>query len=271
MTDYIKQEAKEFLSFDDINKEYKKYKKFNCDNNNYINEEWGKFIDRRIQGVDLLEESINYRVKPPEISYKYNISFPKEKPASPDAVHSANLPTGPSNGYTQDYTYLETLVNHARLNYYRYYEEKYNFIISEIPKIDENRLKQSKIAKENKLKQSKIAEENRLKQRDILIHKIIYLSNNYINQNEAIAIIKMFIEKEKDDTKIKNKKESCFGFLHLQQYFIKDENNLLLALQIMNKFASENSIRVEDSISVFREYMKILLNSDELFDEDNDF
>lgn len=264
MTEFIKQEAKEFLSFDDIDKEYKKYKKLNCDNYNYVDEEWGEFIDRRIQGEGgLLEKSINYSFKPPLISYKYNISFTKEKPASPGTVYRDNRPTGPPNGYAQDYTFLDYLVNNARLNYYRYYEEKYNFIISEIPKIDENRLKEKKINEENKLKESKIAEENRLKKRDILIHKIIYLSNNYINQNEAIAIIKMFIEKEKDNTKIKNKKESCFEFLHLEKYVIKDENNLLLALQIMNKFASENSIRVEDSISVFREYMKILLNSDE--------
>ena len=171
MTDFIKQEAKEFLSFDDIDKEYKKYKKLNCDNYDYVSEEWGEFIDRRIQDEGgLLEKSINYRFKPPLISYKYNITFTKEKPASPEAVHRDNCPTGPPTGST-DYTLFNRLVNNARLNYYRYYEEKYNFIISEIPKIDENRLKEKKINEENKLKQSKIDEENRLKKRDILIHK----------------------------------------------------------------------------------------------------
>lgn len=129
-----------------------------------------------------------------------------------------------------------------------------------------NKLKQSKIDEENRLKQFKINEENKLKQTQIdneiinkYINKIIELSNNYLNIDESRAIITMFAYEESQDkkkafwdTRLK------YTFHDLQKYFNSTNGNTLLALQVINKFALENKIRVEDSITIFREYMKKL-------------
>jgi hypothetical protein len=46
---------------------------------------------------------------------------------------------------------------------------------------------------------------------------------------------------------------------HFQKFFNKDRNTLL-ALQVLNKFASKNKIRVEDSMTIFTEYIFDIAN-----------
>jgi ubiquitin len=78
--------------------------------------------------------------------------------------------------------------------------------------------------------------------KELIINKIIKLSNDYINYEEAKAIITMIINKE--------------NFKSIYKiYFPEKDGNLLLVLQIMNRFANENKIRVEDAISVFSDYI----------------
>ena len=92
------------------------------------------------------------------------------------------------------------------------------------------------------------------------INKMIEVSNNYINHDEAKAIITMFAYESSENPTNTNlsfiNKPPAYIFYHWQQYFNSNDGNTLLALQVMNKFATEHKIRVEDTISVFREYMK---------------
>lgn len=83
--------------------------------------------------------------------------------------------------------------------------------------------------------------------RDYKINKLIEITKNYINEKEAIAIILFFnIEKT-----LFLKKEHRIIYL-----FEKSEEDTLLALQVINKFANEKNICVEDSKIIFNEYMK---------------
>jgi hypothetical protein len=79
-----------------------------------------------------------------------------------------------------------------------------------------------------------------------IINKFIKLTNNYINYNEARSIICMIVYKDN-------------RLFHFQKFFNKDRNTLL-ALQVLNKFASENKIRVEDSMTIFTEYIFDIAN-----------
>jgi len=257
MTNYIKQELKKLLSFDELINEYKL--KMSNSNLQYDIIRQCKYVDSKID--ELLGKSISNWHSTQIINYKYSISFPIQKPPEPSEIIRRNHPDGIPNTVSREEINLS--INRATIEYYKYYENKYNYIISEISKIEENRIKELKIYNENKLKEHKIYEANRLKEREIKINNIIKLSNNYINQNEAIAIITMFITESKDtlssDTfDSRKQKFNPVDFRYLAKYFNQNDYNQLLAFQIMNKFASENKIRVEDSISVFREYMKKL-------------
>jgi uncharacterized protein Smg (DUF494 family) len=84
-------------------------------------------------------------------------------------------------------------------------------------------------------------EEEKIK-KELIINRIIKLSNNYVNYEEAKAIITMIVNKENFKSMYKI-------------YFPEKDGNLLLVLQIMNRFANENKIRVEDAISVFSDYV----------------
>lgn len=94
------------------------------------------------------------------------------------------------------------------------------------------------------------------------INKMIEVSNNYINYDESKAIIFMFAHESYENPTntnlpfIKNSVSYSYIFNHWQQYFNSNDGNTLLALQVMNKFATENKIRIEDAINIFREYMQ---------------
>jgi hypothetical protein len=92
------------------------------------------------------------------------------------------------------------------------------------------------------------------------INKMVEVSNNYINHNEAKAIITMFAYESSENPTNTNlsfiNKPPAYIFYHWQQYFNSNDGNTLLALQVMNKFATDNKIRVEDAISVFTEHVK---------------
>jgi ubiquitin len=113
-----------------------------------------------------------------------------------------------------------------------------------------------KLNEENKLKQSKIDQEIISKK----INQMIELSNKYINEDEAKAIITMFAYESLDNPSNTNlpfiKSPISYIFYHWQQYFNANNKNTLLALQVMNRFASDKKIRVEDAINIFREYMQ---------------
>jgi FtsZ-interacting cell division protein YlmF len=79
-----------------------------------------------------------------------------------------------------------------------------------------------------------------------IINKFIKLTNNYLNYNQARSIICMLVY---NDNRL----------FHFQKFFNEDRNTLL-ALQVLNKFASENKIRVEDSRTIFTEYIFDIAN-----------
>jgi hypothetical protein len=119
-------------------------------------------------------------------------------------------------------------------------------------KIEEEE-KQKKIEEEEK--QKKIAEEeqhrialelDRVNFQNKIINELIKDTNNYINYNEAKSIISMII--------YNNSK-----FLHFCKFF-NNYINYNEAEQVLNKFASENKIRVEDSINIFTEHIFDIAN-----------
>jgi len=78
---------------------------------------------------------------------------------------------------------------------------------------------------------------------EIIIFNLMNLYK-YLTKKESLAVIIMILKK-KENYHITN---------NLHKYLKND--NLLLALQVMNKFATDNKIRVEDAISVFTEHVK---------------
>ena len=119
----------------------------------------------------------------------------------------------------------------------------------------------------NKLSEYKnyINERNE-KQHTIIINKIKRLSSYFFNKDEINAIIIMILYNEKGIFDIDF---SCW-----KKYFDYSDRNKLLALQAMNKFANMNKIRVEDSITVFRENMFSIINKEDYYmvgeDEDDE-
>jgi hypothetical protein len=94
-------------------------------------------------------------------------------------------------------------------------------------------------------------------QHTIIINKIKRLSSYFFNKDEINAIIIMILYNEKGILDIDF---SCW-----KKYFDYSDRNKLLALQAMNKYANMNKIRVEDSITVFRENMFSIINKEDYY------
>lgn len=127
---------------------------------------------------------------------------------------------------------------------------------------EEQKEKQKKIEKVSKRieeAQKKIKEEeqqrialelDRVNFQNKIINELIKDTNNYINYNEAKSIISMIVYNEPI---LVNK------FWYFTKFFNKDINTIL-AKQVLNKFASENKIRVEDSMNIFTEHIVDIAN-----------
>ena len=117
----------------------------------------------------------------------------------------------------------------------------------------------------NKLSEYKnyIIERNK-REHTIIINKIRRLSSYFFNKDEISATIIMILYNEKG---ILDLDFSCW-----KKYFDYSDRNKLLALQAMNKYANMNKIRVEDSITVFRENIFAIINKEDayLVEEDDE-
>jgi hypothetical protein len=58
---------------------------------------------------------------------------------------------------------------------------------------------------------------------------------------------------------------------YFNRFFKYKDKNTLLALQTLNKFANENKIRVEDSITLFNEYILEIYNKLDFENDDDDW
>jgi len=119
-------------------------------------------------------------------------------------------------------------------------------------KIEEEE-KKKKLEEEEKQKQIEEEEKrrvalelDRVNFQNKIINELIKDTNNYINYNEAKLIISMII--------YNNSK-----FFHFTKFF-NNYINYNEATQVLNKFASENKIRVEDSINIFTEHIFDIAN-----------
>jgi len=105
--------------------------------------------------------------------------------------------------------------------------------------------------------------ERRERQSKIIINKLKKLSSYFFNNDQIHAIIIMILYNEKG---IFNQ-----DFHSWKNYFDYSERNKLLALQAMNKYANMNKIRVEDSITLFNEYILEIYNKLDFENDDNDW
>ena len=124
---------------------------------------------------------------------------------------------------------------------------------------EEEKEKQKRIEKVSKRieeAQRKIKEEEQQKNaleldkvnfQNKIINELIKDTNNYINYNEAKSIISMIVYKD-------NK------FWYFTKFFDRNIDDTMLANQVLDKFASENKIRVEDSINIFTEHIVDIAN-----------
>jgi len=76
--------------------------------------------------------------------------------------------------------------------------------------------------------------------RNYVIYQFIKNSNNYFTDKEAIHLIFYFSEKE---------------YHPISHYLALQDRNLLVALQLINKFSLDQQIRYEDSLLVIRDYL----------------
>jgi hypothetical protein len=123
---------------------------------------------------------------------------------------------------------------------------------------EEKQKRIEKVSKRIEEAQKKIKEEeqrcialelDKLNFQNKIINELID-TNNYINYNEAKSIISMIVYNEPIFV---NK------FWYFTKFFNKDINTIL-AKQALNKFASENKIRFEDSINIFTEHIVDIAN-----------
>ena len=118
-------------------------------------------------------------------------------------------------------------------------EEKISKRIKEAQRIEEAQRKEEEQQK-NALELDKVNFQNKI------INELIKYTNNYINYNEAKSIISMIVYKDGK-------------FWYFTKFF--DRNiDTMLAYQVLNKFASENKIRVQDSIHIFTEHIVDIAN-----------
>ena len=118
----------------------------------------------------------------------------------------------------------------------------------------------------NKLAEYKNYIQNRREiQNKIIVNKIKKLTSYFFNNDEISAVIIMILYNEKG---ILDK-----DFYSWKKFFDYSDRNKLLALQAMNKYANMNKIRVEDSITVFRENIFTIINKEDYYivrEEDED-
>ena len=124
---------------------------------------------------------------------------------------------------------------------------------------DEEKEKQKRIEKVSKRieeAQRKIKEEEQQKNaleldkvnfQNKIINELIKDTNNYINYNEAKSIISMIVYKDG-------------RFWYFTKFFDRNIDDTMVANQVLDKFASENKIRVEDSINIFKEHIVDIAN-----------
>jgi hypothetical protein len=129
---------------------------------------------------------------------------------------------------------------------------------------EEEKEKQKRIEKVSKRieeAQKKIKEEeqqrialelDRVNFQNKIINELIKDTNNYINYNEAKSIISMIVDHDS--------KKLCYSKFWYFRKFFNEDINTILAEQVLNKFASENKIRVEDSINIFTEHIVDIAN-----------
>lgn len=124
---------------------------------------------------------------------------------------------------------------------------------------EEEKEKQKRIEKVSKRieeAQRKIKEEEQQKNaleldkvnfQNKIINELIKDTNNYINYNEAKSIISMIVY-------------GNIQFWYFTKFFDRNIDDTMLANQVLDKFASENKIRVEDSINIFKEHIFDIAN-----------
>jgi hypothetical protein len=76
--------------------------------------------------------------------------------------------------------------------------------------------------------------------KNYVIHQFIKNSNYYFNEDEAKNLIFYFSEKE---------------YHPISHYLTINDKNLLVSLQLLNRFATEQQIRYEDAEQVIRDYL----------------
>ena len=135
---------------------------------------------------------------------------------------------------------------------------------------EEEKEKQKRIEKVSKRieeAQKKIKEEEQQKNaleldkvnfQNKIINELIKDTNNYINYNEAKSIISMIVYK--DNIIVKNRFCKDNKFWYFTKFFDRNIDDTMLANQVLDKFASENKIRVEDSINIFTEHIVDIAN-----------
>jgi hypothetical protein len=145
-------------------------------------------------------------------------------------------------------------------------EYKNIFLLQE-EDMQEKKLLEQKIKEEQEkmLEEQKIEEQEKndiklkVEKRKIkIIDSLVKLLDNFINNDEAESIIIMILHN--------NKKMPYFN-----RFFKYKDKNTLLALQTLNKFANENKIRVEDSITLFNEYILEIYNKLDFENDDDDW
>jgi len=112
-----------------------------------------------------------------------------------------------------------------------------------------------------------IYDQKKFNPKEYNIEKFIDKSKGIINYNDAkiiiIYLVNLPIENENISQPISRfsrsttvSKNIIFPFERFMKMFIKQEGDTLLALQLINKFASENKIRVDDAKELFCEWIK---------------
>lgn len=246
---------------------YNEYKKENLDGGNLLKDgEYVKGISDGRNGIDIIKTSnfINF------IRNKLKLINPEKYPnikLRVNGMSTLSVDFFPHElGRLIDY-YTKVII----------YEEK-------LPKImEENKLIVGEKAKAELEKQTRIkkfVEEERIRIKNEKVNKLIQMTNYYINEKEAIAIIinivnnidfiftlniDNYILKECDwpyPAKERQKNdllEYYFQYPRVRQkLFNESERDTLLALQILNKYADDKKIRVEDAKIIFNEYISKL-------------
>jgi hypothetical protein len=247
---------------------YNEYKKENVNGGNLLKEgDWVKGIDSGQNYIDTIKT-------------QNLISFIRNKLKLINPEKYPNIKLSENGMSTLSVDFLTSELNRL-VHYYTkvvIYEEK-------LPKIiEENKLIADEKAKAELEKRTRIknfVEEEKIKIKNEKINKLIEMTNNYINEKEAIAIIinivnnidfrftiniDNYILKECNSPhqaeKQRQKNNLLEDYFHYprvyQKLFNESERDTLLVLQILNKYAYDKKIRVEDAKVIFNEYISKL-------------